>query len=175
MEKKLAPEQAQLVADNHNLIYSFCQLKHLDVDEWYDVCAIGLCEAAQKWNPSRGRFSTLAYQVMRTAVHHTTVVQDKHYPQAQVYINAVAPLGQATYLNLIPYQEDFSAPEEEELESHLLSVLSPSQQVCMKGRLSGMTDDVIARRLKTTKHAIQTHISLAKRKIREAVDCGAYA
>ena len=175
METKLTPEQQRLVEDNHNLIYSFIQLKRLDLDEWYDVCAIGLCHAAQKWNPARGKFTTIAYRAMLTAVDHTNVVQNKHYPQAQVYIDTPTPIGKDTFSNLIPYDEDFSSVEVDEFKARAFSFLTCSQRDCIQGRLSGMTDDAIARKLKTSKHAIQTHISLARRKIREMVDCGVYA
>ena len=44
--KQLTPEQQKLVTDNHNLIYSLANAKNIDLDEYYDVLAIGLCKAA---------------------------------------------------------------------------------------------------------------------------------
>ncbi len=55
----------QLVEDNHNLIFAFCNKYNLDRSEYYDLAAIGLCKAAMTFDPSLGfRFSTLAYRCM---------------------------------------------------------------------------------------------------------------
>ena len=38
--------------------------KSINLDEYYDVLAIGLCKAAIAFNNTKGKFSTLAYTVM---------------------------------------------------------------------------------------------------------------
>lgn len=59
-------EYQQFVTENHNLIYAFLKANDLDVEEYYDVAAIGLCKAAQAYDESKGfMFSTFAYQCMR--------------------------------------------------------------------------------------------------------------
>lgn len=63
--KKLTADQSKLVQDNHNLIYSFAHKYHLDLDEWYDVLALGLCKAALQYDSERSAFSTYAYCCMR--------------------------------------------------------------------------------------------------------------
>ena len=61
----LTTEQQELVAENHNLIYGLLRKRNLPAEEWYDACAIGLCQAAQWYNPESGKkFSTLAYTIM---------------------------------------------------------------------------------------------------------------
>ena len=60
----MTDEQRQLAADNHNLIYSFLNHFGYDHEEYYDLAAIGLCKAAESWNPKRGMFSTYAYACM---------------------------------------------------------------------------------------------------------------
>ena len=62
----LSQEQQKLVADNHNLIYSFARKHKIDVGEYYDVLALGLCKAAMYHDGVSGKFSTLAYQSMKT-------------------------------------------------------------------------------------------------------------
>lgn len=58
-------EQQKLVEDNHNLIYSFAQSYKVNLYEYYDVLAIGLCKAALVFDTNKGfQFSTLAYQCM---------------------------------------------------------------------------------------------------------------
>lgn len=60
----MTDEQKQLVADNHNLIYSFLKKYRLNIEEWYDVAAIGLCNAAINYNGSLSAFATYAYTCM---------------------------------------------------------------------------------------------------------------
>ncbi len=65
MSFTLNDQQRNLVSDNHKLIYSFLKSKNLDADEYYDVAAIGLCQAAHGYDPTRGvAFATYAYKVM---------------------------------------------------------------------------------------------------------------
>ena len=42
---KLTNDQRKLVEQNHNLIYAFLHTKNLNIEEWYDICAISLCKA----------------------------------------------------------------------------------------------------------------------------------
>lgn len=66
---QLTPEQQKLVEDNHNLIYSFLNSRGLSIDDYYDVAAIGLCQAAALFDASKGlKFSTYAYTAMRNEV-----------------------------------------------------------------------------------------------------------
>lgn len=40
----------------------------MDVDEWYDIAAIGLCKAANTYNNDKSGFSTYAYKCMYTTI-----------------------------------------------------------------------------------------------------------
>ena len=83
--KKLNQQQQQLVADNHNLIYSYIDSNNLDVEEHYDILAIALCRAALLYDESKGKFSTFAYAAFRNEMNQyyrklrqkRTVPQDK--------------------------------------------------------------------------------------------------
>lgn len=72
MSKVLNDAQRKLVEDNHNLIYSFLNSRHLSLDsveDWYGTAAIGLCKAALTFDESRGaKFTTLAYICMDNEV-----------------------------------------------------------------------------------------------------------
>lgn len=60
-----------LVKDNHNLIYGFLYLYNLEVDDNYDLAAIGLCKAAQSYDPDHGvSFGTYAYKCMKREFQH---------------------------------------------------------------------------------------------------------
>lgn len=72
MSRTLNDAQRKLVEDNHNLIYSFLNSRHLSLDateDWYGTAAIGLCKAALNFDESRGaKFATLAYICMDNEV-----------------------------------------------------------------------------------------------------------
>lgn len=66
---QLNEEQRRLAEENHNLIYGYLQKRGLDVDEYYDICAIGLCKAVKAFDPTQGKkLATLAYRVMDNEV-----------------------------------------------------------------------------------------------------------
>lgn len=62
--EQLTLDQQRIVSENHNLIYSLANKKSINLDEYYDVLAIGLCKAAIAFDSTKGKFSTLAYTVM---------------------------------------------------------------------------------------------------------------
>lgn len=64
----LTDEECELVTKNHNLIYSYLNKFNLS-DEYYDLCAIGLCRAAHFYDPAKEvTFSTFAFTVMSNEV-----------------------------------------------------------------------------------------------------------
>lgn len=66
--KPLNTQQQELVETNHNLIYKFAIKNNLPLDEYYDLLAIGMCEAAQIFDESKGKFSTVAFCCMANRV-----------------------------------------------------------------------------------------------------------
>lgn len=64
---QLNTEQLKLVEDNCNLIYGFMTKHCLDFEQWYGICAIGLCMAASAYDGSYA-FSTYAYRIMLNEV-----------------------------------------------------------------------------------------------------------
>ena len=61
--------QKKLVEDNHNLIYGAIHTYNWDIDDTYDLCAIGLCKAAMTWDKDYGTaFTSYAYSCMRQEV-----------------------------------------------------------------------------------------------------------
>lgn len=71
MKYVLTDQQRKLVEENELLIYSFLHKNHLDISEYYGCAAEGLCQAAYKYDPSKGfTFATFAYVVMRNQFLH---------------------------------------------------------------------------------------------------------
>ena len=55
--------------ENHNLIYNIIYKYHWELEETYDLCAIGLCRAAMTYDDTKGvKFSSYAYICMRNEV-----------------------------------------------------------------------------------------------------------
>ena len=73
----MTEEQRQRVTENHNLIYGFLNKYRLPIEEYYDLAAIGLCKAAEEFNPELSEFSTFAYYWMRSMVSHELRKENK--------------------------------------------------------------------------------------------------
>ena len=121
---RITNEAIKLVEENHNLIYSFLYKYHLDLEEWYDLAAIGLCKAANTYNNSKSGFSTYAYKCMYTAVMMEKRKENamRTIPQNQIfyYENQVSEESKdndtSTFLNYIPSKQD--------IENEIISALS---------------------------------------------------
>lgn len=57
-----------VIAENHNLIYSFLNKYNYNIDEYYDIVAIGLVKAVRSYNPDKGKLSTWAYKIMSNEI-----------------------------------------------------------------------------------------------------------
>lgn len=66
--EKLTKEQQDFVEKNHNLIYSFMNMKKISEDEYYDLLAIALCNAVMSYDETKGSFSTFAYRCMNNCI-----------------------------------------------------------------------------------------------------------
>lgn len=61
---KLTKDQQELVEKNHNLIYHTIRRCGVRQEDFYDVCAIGLCKAASKYDENKATFATFAVRCM---------------------------------------------------------------------------------------------------------------
>lgn len=52
-ERRLTKEERELVERNHELIYVLRDCMGTDIDDCYDILAIGLCHAAQSYDEKR--------------------------------------------------------------------------------------------------------------------------
>lgn len=98
--RALTAEQQKLASDNHNLIYSYAKKMNLELEEYYDILAIGLCQAASLFDPDLGfAFSTLAYISMRSECYsywRNTYMCRHHIPKEQL-ISLDAPMHDEPY------------------------------------------------------------------------------
>lgn len=70
MKYKLSEEQKKLVENHHNVIYASLKMLGLSIDEYYDLAAIGLCEAAYRFDLSRNiKFETFSTNCIRNTIY----------------------------------------------------------------------------------------------------------
>lgn len=115
MSKVLNDAQRKLVEDNHNLIYSFLNSRHLSLDsveDWYGTAAIGLCKAALTFDESRGaKFTTLAYICMDNEVRMVLRTRRKNVNAIVSLDDELSTADGGCYLaDVIPDNRDFYYP-----------------------------------------------------------------
>lgn len=130
-QHRLTDEQRELVSENHNLIYSFAKKKGLDLSDFYDILAIGLCQAGRTYALDRGcSFSTYAYFCM-----------ENEYKQ---YIRQSSAVKRISDFQIISY-EDLLEPNEVN-SSEILDVLEDTNpkrdisEVYVKDFLNALND-----------------------------------
>lgn len=64
----MTSEAKKLVTENHNLIFYFLNKRNMSVEEWYDILAIALCNAAETFDENKSKFATYASKCMSYAV-----------------------------------------------------------------------------------------------------------
>lgn len=155
----LTDEQRQLAAENHNLIYKFAKCYGLRFDEYYDILAIGLCNAAMIFDASLGyRFSTLAFKCMKKEYVDYFVKNNgkKKVPQNKlVYLYSPVPGAESgvTFFDVVSngtsnqYSFDDTHPETEDF----LKTLKPKHRNVIENLLDGFTEEETARRLGCSK------------------------
>ena len=109
---KLTDDQRKLAEKHHNLIYTFAREYKINLDEYYDLLAIGLCIAARIFDPDKGvKFSTLAYQCMRNQYynHRFKMRYSKNIPEDKI-VSYSEPISEDGYsITLLDTLEDPSA------------------------------------------------------------------
>lgn len=74
----MTKEQENLVIENHNLIYYFIHKYNLSIEDYYDVCAIGLCKAAISYDKSKEvKFATYACVIIENDIRQ--ILRNKKY------------------------------------------------------------------------------------------------
>ena len=140
----MTSEQKQLVIDNHNLIYYILKLHGIDdFDDWYDIAAIGLCNAALSFDDSKGKFASYACACMEHQLckEFNKMNRHKRIPTS-VLQSLEAEVSDTDGLNLGDMLEGGDPNPEDEIiakliYSKLLHILTPTQleylEYCMLG------------------------------------------
>lgn len=160
-----------LVEENHRLIWGFLHKHYLD-EEWWDLGAIGLCQAARSYDPERGAFGTYAYRCMYNLYAKTTrkpVLGALSMSTPLVADNENFTIGDTiASTDTIDTQAELSV----ELKS-LLKTLGERDLRILSLRLKGYEVPEIASRLGYTRQGI--HLRLKKMYAAVRGDCQLYS
>ena len=77
-ERKLTSEERELVEKYHDLIYMIVDCMEEDIDECYDVLAIALCHAAQRYKSSRRYYGRYRFEEYAKVVMLSEYYGDKY-------------------------------------------------------------------------------------------------
>lgn len=133
----LTTEQKQFADKNYGLVIAFLQKYHLDFEEYHGIAAIGFCKAAAAYDPSRGvKFSVCAYFYMFNELkHYQTANRKESLNQKQICAHLENPLNNDGFelADCLGYDDDFSAPEAEEIVSDFTPREKTVLYLCMAG------------------------------------------
>ena len=158
----LTTEQQLLAEENHNLIYSFAQYKNLSLEEYYDILAIGLCQAARAYDETKGKFSTLAYNCMYHAYclecnrnnRQCIIPNDKLlYYESDLCNSSCNDFydsdNHASYVDyeLKNHYSDYDKVMDEMLLSNLIGLLNEKEKSVYEYMMDGLTQKKIAEKM----------------------------
>ena len=175
MCEKLTKEQKKLVEENHNLIYSFAHKNNLNVNEYYDILAIGLCDAAQTFDENRGAFSTVAYHCMKNRLYkYWDRFKNKNMIPENIVVSYDAPMaeddsiGLGYYLDVLANSDStYDIVESNILKTELLNIFNGADRVVLDCIVNGETYREIAKRIGCTHQMIGLRVKRIRKKCAE--------
>lgn len=141
--RTLTQQESDLVEQNHDLIYWYANLKHLQLDEWYDFLALQLCYAVMHFNPERGKLST--YFKMRCDTACYREYRNKHE-------------------NHLEYNDEINLDTRDNVLSSIIAneVLSVAQSEILDLTLQGYTQKEIASKLEISQSWVNAKLKEIK-------------
>lgn len=172
MHKTLTVAQQQIVEENHNLIYHFAKLRQLDIDDYYDILAIGLCNAAMMFDLNKGTFSTFAMKCMSNELntYWRSLQADKHIPEdlITVYRPYVKDGSDSSDPLLISFPDTTSIYDivnRNILYERIIDLLTEKEKDILHFVLNGESQVGIAKKMNCTKQNINNVLINMKKKI----------
>lgn len=164
----LTKEQQELVEKNHNLIYYALNKFSVPKEEYYGICAIGLCKAACTYNSQASRFSTYALSVILNEIR-----MGKRQERKQAKLNYISmdeewantKEGSVTLHEILSTKMDV---EDEIISFKLPDILTPDEMRVVKylymdykqkeiAEIIGVCQPVVSRRIKSIKNKLRKH------------------
>lgn len=167
--QKLTSEQAKLVEENHNLIYSYAHTHKLDLEEWYGVLALALCYAASTFTPDKSNLSTWYYVVAghRVACAYRDKQAKKRIPKS-LTVSLSDESNKYENLTLADCIMDNTINLAVALEfKEAFSEISGVDKEIVIMRLCGLTQQKIAENLGVSPSAISRRLQVIKDKLKQ--------
>ena len=169
----LTEQQQELVEKNHNLIYGFANRHKLPIDEYYDILAIGLCKAAQKYNNGNGVFSTFAYTCMKNVLFNywkknnaMGAIPDNKivsYDTPNLFDNVSSNNG---YINcLVGSDYTCDTAMSNMMYESFCDLLTDSEKIIVKLLMDSIPQIQIAERMGYTRQSVGYYISQIRKKL----------
>lgn len=175
---RLTDEQKKLVKDNHNLIYSYANKKHISSEKWYDVLAIGLCKAARSFDPDKGKFSTWAYRFFDNEIRTCWNKQNKKskIPESFVlpYDAVLSNEDSSQNESYINYFSDVKAYEDIVHSAMMLDIvndMNDTEKYIFELILYGYNQQEIAAEVGKTRQSVGKIVNGIRRKVLDYLYC----
>jgi len=159
----LTAEQAKLAADNHNLIYYVLNLCSLSAEEYYDIAAIGLCQAAIAYKD--GAFSTLAC----VSIKHEIFKEITKQKCKKRYAEMVDLEGHKALIASNDTEGEVFARETLRKMMKKIELMKPKPQRVMRLTVQGYSQKEIAKTCGLTHQRIQQIVTAGRGKLRAAI------
>ncbi|MEH2937118.1 sigma-70 family RNA polymerase sigma factor [Oscillospiraceae bacterium 21-37] len=172
----LTSTQQKMVEENHNLIYGMAHKYKINLDEYYDVLAIGLCKAAMTFDETKGQFSTFAYVTMLNEYnavlrHNKTymVIPEQNLVSMNTQMISDDGNGVVEYGDLFPADVDI---EKDTVETDYVSFLCnqinhPQEQEVIKLLANGFTQAEIAEKMGVSRQRIGQLMNKIRERLRK--------
>ena len=175
--EKLSNEQREFVEQNHGLIYSYAHRKKLNLEEYYGILALALCQAAVLWDKRKSSFSTYVYMKMSSYVNAhirgaintkhklddsiQTVWLDEDFSSSGSGTTGDASVGEFTISPMIPLAD---VCEGKIMANEMLSILSEKERKIVIGKQEGLSNAQIGIELGCSAENVRHHLKKVKRK-----------
>lgn len=168
--KVLTKEQSELAEKNHKLIYEFANRKRLLLDDYYDILAIGLCNASMIYDKNKGEFSTLAYNCMENELkmYWRHITKKSSVPDKMIlsydnlFYNDEGE--KVLYEELIDNKGINDCQLENTFASLLIDLLTDKEKKIVSFLICGMSQNEIAKQLKCKQQNINYFVNQIRKK-----------
>ena len=171
-KETLTERQRELAAKNHNLIYAYAHKKGISIDDYYDVLAIGLCNAAKAFDEDRSKFSTFAFKCMdnemntasknkKTVIPNDLVVS---YDSQESINNINNGLSFAETISDFKYHESIVY---DMMTNEIMNSLTKKESIIFKYLISGLTHREIASEMKCNRSNVTYFANRIRKKVND--------
>ena len=157
-----------MVEDNHKLIYAFASSRRLDLEEWYGLLAIELCETIKYFDKDKGALSTIYYlrcdNLIKGQYRRNNRLKRRSGTILSLDYNYKNELGEKTTMSEIYDFETNECLEDDAISNVILNDIDDSEYREIVGmRYEGYTQTEIANALGISQSKISNTLQKVRR------------